>query len=811
MTTVHSTEIDDLCQLFSQHAHDLDVLSLDCFDTLLWRRVEKPTEVFYSLQQRPTFRKLECNATLRMSMETQARKQKRIVDNSNEVNLEEIYRAGFSDVSTIDLQALMQEELDEEKQACFAYAPIIRLIHAARDAGMKVIIVSDTYFSEDQLRELLAHCLPTETMSAIDQVYCSSNFGVSKAAGLFQSVLGLVKCAPERIVHIGDHPDADLAAAREACMKAFQLDRWSDVGREILQMNGNAARQIQPELGTRRPVPSPFHAVFAHNPLSEQHPAAVLGFNGAGPIVWSFAHWLQEQGHERTKAGPCKYLFLLRDGHLPKLAFDLVNNNPDISSHAVKISRFTSYAASFRTEADVLEYLVRLEGPDLEPMCKQLLLPEKLKRPILQQTLRSSNPQKTFHKLIRKKSTLKQIFQASKAFRKRLHDYLQREIDLQEGDQLVLVDLGYSGTAQNRLQAVMEQEWKTGVFGLYLLSYNRPGWQQNRKGMIDPALIDDAAIATLVPYVAALEMVCTNNSGSVVDYSENGKPVCKKPDITEQQFSMVEKVQQHALRFVKQAQECISEMNIVDDVGSLREAALAALTRLSFYPVQEEIEAMKSFYLDVNLGTDLQIRLFDTDMARDGLQQMGLLYALTEQRMNIPVELRFHGLELSYSLFAQHRFMQTLRLDDFAVKREIIPVMLIRGDETSRIEAPAYPTYDGFYSLIIPVGKLEYELGIQFGACYRWLQMKSIKVAPAAELFRRKAADKQAHDSGRDLLNSLVYNQIQQQDEGLLGCESKSGFVFVPIPAHTQATENMACVVTFRPLASQTEDEQHCD
>lgn len=195
MTTVHSTEIDDLCQLFSQHAHDLDVLSLDCFDTLLWRRVEKPTEVFYSLQQRPTFRKLACNATLRMSMETQARKHKRIVDNSNEVSLEEIYRAGFTDVSATDLQALMQEELDEEKQACFAYAPIIRLIHAARDAGMRVIIVSDTYFSEGQLRELLSHCLPTDTMAEIDQIYCSSSFGVSKAAGLFQSVLARVQCA----------------------------------------------------------------------------------------------------------------------------------------------------------------------------------------------------------------------------------------------------------------------------------------------------------------------------------------------------------------------------------------------------------------------------------------------------------------------------------------------------------------------------------------------------------------------------------------------------------------------------------------
>jgi FMN phosphatase YigB (HAD superfamily) len=802
MTTVHTTEIDDLCQLFLEQSPSLDILSLDCFDTLLWRRVEKPTEVFQSLQQRPTFQRMGLNATLRISIETEARKYRRIADGSNEVSLADIYRAGLPDVSELDLQALMHEELDEEKQACFAYAPIIRLIQGARDAGMKVIIVSDTYFSETQLRELLAHCLPEETMAAISRVFCSNAFGISKAGGMFQPVLENVGCSPERIVHIGDHPQADLEAALAAGMKAFQLDRWQDSARQILQMNGNAARQIQPELGIRRPVPSPFHAVFAHNPLSEQHSAAVLGFNGLGPIIWSFARWLREEGRELTKEGPCKYLFLLRDGYLPKLAFDLVNDNANISSYAVEISRFTSYAASFRSEADVLEYLVRLEGPDLEPMCKQLLLPEKLKRSIMGQVERSSQPQQTFRKLIRKKSTLKKIFQASQAFRERLLTYLMRTVDLREGDRLILVDLGYSGTAQNRLQPVMEQEWKVSVFGLYLLLYNKPGWQQTRKGMIDPKLVDDAAISTLVPYVAALEMVCTNNAGSVVNYTEKGTSVRKEPDLPEEQYDMVGKVQQHVLRFVKQAQTCVAEMDMVGEIDSLREAALAALARLSFYPIREEIEAMKSFYLDVNLGTDLKIQLFDTDIALEGLQQSGLFYAMTEQRMNLPMELCFHGLELSYTFFMQHRFAQNLRLEDFAVRRETVPVMLVRGSEASRTDVSAYPTYDGFYSMIIPIGQMEYELGIQFGECYRWLQLKSVTAVSAAELFQKKSVGELRHDSEIDLLHLLVYDQIQQHEGGLLACESKAGFVYVPMPESAQTKGNMACLVIFRPLTS---------
>src|SRR4051794_1925824 len=50
------------------------VLSLDCFDTLLWRKVAAPTDVFYALAASEPFRRVGLSAAMRISAEGQARR-----------------------------------------------------------------------------------------------------------------------------------------------------------------------------------------------------------------------------------------------------------------------------------------------------------------------------------------------------------------------------------------------------------------------------------------------------------------------------------------------------------------------------------------------------------------------------------------------------------------------------------------------------------------------------------------------------------------------------------------------------------------
>src|SRR6202021_610795 len=101
-----------------------------------------------------------------------------------------------------------------EKSFCYAFSPIVDLIRCAQLLNIKVIIVSDIYFNQDQLRELLSHALPPDIMNSIQQIFCSSDYGKSKMNGLFTHVIRAMQCKPDRMLHIGDNITADYISAR---------------------------------------------------------------------------------------------------------------------------------------------------------------------------------------------------------------------------------------------------------------------------------------------------------------------------------------------------------------------------------------------------------------------------------------------------------------------------------------------------------------------------------------------------------------------------------------------------------------------
>ena len=54
----------ELDTLLEQLPPQTKVLSLDCFDTILWRKVARPTDVFFSLQSLEPFRSAGITAAL---------------------------------------------------------------------------------------------------------------------------------------------------------------------------------------------------------------------------------------------------------------------------------------------------------------------------------------------------------------------------------------------------------------------------------------------------------------------------------------------------------------------------------------------------------------------------------------------------------------------------------------------------------------------------------------------------------------------------------------------------------------------------
>src|SRR6185312_5296807 len=166
----------DLIAALNHYENKIKVLSLDCFDTIIWRKTATPTDAFYDLQNRPAFKALGFTSMMRVTAENHARKLKMIQKNKYEVRLNEIYQAHFPDLSKEQLQALCDDELATEIETCYAFPPLIELIRTAHTKKIKIIIVSDTYLKLHELTHLLTKTLPADVMTAIDMIFCSCEY-----------------------------------------------------------------------------------------------------------------------------------------------------------------------------------------------------------------------------------------------------------------------------------------------------------------------------------------------------------------------------------------------------------------------------------------------------------------------------------------------------------------------------------------------------------------------------------------------------------------------------------------------------------
>ena len=205
----------ELDTLLEQLPPQTKVLSLDCFDTILWRKVARPTDVFFSLQSLEPFRSAGITAALRAKAESELRRRKQLLTGISEVTLEDIHRELLPHADAQGIAEAGEVEIACEISHAFIFEPIARLIRSARAKGLRVIVVSDIYFTGQQLGHMLG-ALMGETADAISHIYCSCDFGASKTSGIWKEVLRREKVQPQQVFHLGDNPLGVCAAERFA-------------------------------------------------------------------------------------------------------------------------------------------------------------------------------------------------------------------------------------------------------------------------------------------------------------------------------------------------------------------------------------------------------------------------------------------------------------------------------------------------------------------------------------------------------------------------------------------------------------------
>ena len=332
------------------HQDKVKLLSLDVFDTLLWRKAPLAVDIFLILGKQLKSEgwlieavTAECFVELRVKAEQLARKKKahNLGITSAEVILKEIYwqLSGIFKKITIeqmvqglkgiinesDVDDLVALEVALEKQITEFDLNILRLVYYANQKNIPVILVSDTYLDHCQLSYMLDRPTPWHAQSflnGLNRIFISCEYGRGKRHGLFDFILEEMQVAPENVLHIGDNFNSDCAPAHKAGIAALYYPKTDPELDEVLKREWPDS-----ELISRAQMLDPYHGDFGTSALraklaydtsaqelsSDESSFWHYGATVLGPILSSFTHWVYRRCQELNQS---RVFCLMREGHL---------------------------------------------------------------------------------------------------------------------------------------------------------------------------------------------------------------------------------------------------------------------------------------------------------------------------------------------------------------------------------------------------------------------------------------------------------------------------------------------------------------
>ena len=196
---------------FVEKVRDYDVISFDIFDTLIFRPLSVPTDVFYLIAER--FDLLDFK-NIRTFAEWDARMRCQRKNGHMEIDLGQIWEYLEREVG-LDASEGMCVECEIEQALCYANPFMLEVWKRLQALGKKMIIVSDMYLPGSCIEKILNHAGYT----GAERIYISNEYGESKADGrLYRRVIRDWRESSNHdvsVVHIGDnlHSDQKMALA----------------------------------------------------------------------------------------------------------------------------------------------------------------------------------------------------------------------------------------------------------------------------------------------------------------------------------------------------------------------------------------------------------------------------------------------------------------------------------------------------------------------------------------------------------------------------------------------------------------------
>jgi lipopolysaccharide biosynthesis protein/FMN phosphatase YigB (HAD superfamily) len=456
---------------FALLLQSVDIVSFDIFDTILTRKSLRPDSVLRYVGHKLArkYPGADDFFSRRKKAELLARKKK---NHGRDVDLEEIYASFERDANwvpeRINEAASLERRMDSDS-ICLR-ENMSDLLVASRDAGKRIIAVSDTYYTREDIERLLGK---EGVLRFFDALYLSSAEGARKDRGdLWDKVIAGEGIPRDRWLHVGDNEQSDIQAACDRKLRFFHVMSAP----HILEFDGF---RPSAEPGDRRwasdlvlgPAAlrlggSPFLNGRSWGKQTLDRPEDV-GYVVLGPIVFAFLSWIIR--HPALRDLQHLY-FLAREGYLLHNLYSWIGEKyPELelpgasyfycsrrcSLAALQAPKFSPERIVSGTDfqgtlGDLLRNRIGFDVEDAALANRFIKLPKDRDEVI-------ANIEKLRSPIIRHAESEYNDFEA-----------YAKKAGMTAGKRLGVVDIGYSASIQKNLQDVLGIQLQ----GFYMATFN---------------------------------------------------------------------------------------------------------------------------------------------------------------------------------------------------------------------------------------------------------------------------------------------------------------------------------------------------
>lgn len=501
-----------------------ECVSIDLFDTLVMRQTLFLSDVFEmveaQLKKQGIF--IENFAAKRLASEKELAK-------ITVPTLTEIYEFMLGTHSITDILSgeLAELEWKMDSNLLIPRQEVCDLLCEAFMHGKEVYIVSDTYYTREQIEKILEKC----KIIHYTDIFASCEYKTSKTQQLFEKLKE--KMEGKSCIHIGDDLVADIESAKKSGITACQI--YSGI--DLFEMTGyfgiwdrieNLSDRIKTGLFLSKLFNSPFQFETLERRI-QVRTAYEIGFLFFAPIISDFIFWFDRQVQKNDLQN---IWFCARDGYLIKKLYDeLRKENPSIY---FLTSRIAAIRAGIEEEEDI-RYVeeMKFSGTLQEQVEKRFGISIDKKE--------KSNFDSRQGLLEYKK----EILEKALASRKGYQAYINK-LNRKEGE-IAFFDFVAKGTTQMYIRRLIKNHLK----GFYFLQLEEDSMEEQQLDILSFYSKEEKNTSEVFENYYILETVLTAPVPSVQEFDLYGIPFYAKETRTMESIQCIQSVQEGIFDYFK--------------------------------------------------------------------------------------------------------------------------------------------------------------------------------------------------------------------------------------------------------------------